>query len=87
MVGKKELIGDVDNVTSYTMLHNSRNILRKRLSGSSIVKVVRLINEEAKVYTRRYLKTMRESINPAFHALVVIDRVIIKIVEFKGILF
>lgn len=68
------------------MSHNSINILCKGLSGLSIIKRVRLIAEQVKGYTCRYLKMMREGINPVFHTWVIIKHVIIKVPELRSIL-
>ena len=80
-VGKNELIGDVNNVASYAVPHDSANVLRRRSSGSSIIERARLICEKGKGHACRYLKTMGEDINPAFHARVVIERVAVKVAE------
>lgn len=85
MVGKKKLVGNVNNVASYIVAHNSPNVPHKRPSGSSVVKRVRFIGEKAKHHTCRYFKTMRESINAVFHALVVIGRVAVEIAEFRNV--
>ena len=85
LVGKRKLVGDVDNVVSYTVPHNSTNVLRRGLSSLSIVKGVRLIGEKAKGHACRHLKTMRESINPVFHAWVVIERIAVKVAKFRGV--
>ena len=80
-VGKKELIGDVNDVTSYAMSHDSANVLHRRSSGSSIIERVCLIREEAKGHACRYLKAMREGINPALHARVIIERVAVEVAK------
>lgn len=85
MVGKKKLVGNVNNIAFYIVAHNSRNVLHKRPSGSSVVKEVRFIGEKAKHHACRYFKTMRENINAAFHALVVIGRVAVEIAEFRDV--
>lgn len=85
MAGKRELIGNVNNVTSYTMSHNSTNILHREPLGSSVVEGVCFISKKAKGHTCRYLKTIGESINSTFHAWVVIERVVIEVAEFKNV--
>lgn len=85
MIGKKQLIGNIDNIASYTIPHNSTNILHRGLLSSSFIKRVCLIGEEVKSHACMYLKTMRESINPAFHARVIIECVTVKIAELKGV--
>ena len=57
-VGKRQLIGDVDDVGSYTVLHNSTYVLRRGPPGSSVVENICLIGEEAKGHARRDLETM-----------------------------
>ena len=85
MVGKRQLIGNINNVVSYTMSHNSTNVLRKGPSSLSIVESICLIGEEAKGHPCNYLKTMGKSINPVFHAWVVIEHVAVKIAELRGV--
>ncbi len=87
MIGKIHLIGNVNNVVSYIVPHNNTNILRKRPSGLSVVKRVYFIGKEAKGHAYRYLKTMGESINLAFHTCVVIESIADKIAEFRGVPF
>ena len=77
-IGKRELIDDFDDVVSYTVLHNSANVLCGWSSSLNVIERVYLIREEAKGNARRYLKTMGEGINPAFHARVVIERVTVE---------
>lgn len=81
------LIGDLDDVTPYTVLHNGTNVLRKRPSGSSVVKGVCPISEKVKDYAHRYFKMMKEYINPVFHTWVVIENVAVKVAEFKDVPF
>lgn len=59
MVGKKQLIGDVNNIALYAVLHYSADISRKSLAGSRVINRVILISEETKNYSCRYLKTMK----------------------------
>ena len=80
-VGKRELIGDVNNIVSYAVSHDSTNVLRRRSSGSSIIERVCLIHEEAKGHACRYFKTMGEGINPALHAPVIIERIAVEVAE------
>lgn len=87
MVGKKELIGDVDNIAPYTIPHNNTNLLYRGLLSSSIIKRVDFISKEAKGYAYRYLKIMGESINPVFHIQGIMEYVTIKGAELKGIAF
>ena len=85
LVGKRKLVGDVDNIASYTILHNSMNLLRRGPLGSSVVNEVCFIGEEAKGHACRYFKTMEESINPAFYAWVIIECVAVDVAKFRGI--
>ena len=87
MVGKRQLIGNIDNIASYTVLHDSADVLRRGLLGPNIIKRVSLIHEETKNYAHRHLKTMGEDINLAFHARVVIERVAIEVAELGCVLF
>lgn len=48
MVGKRELIGNVNNVSSYTMSYDGANVLHRGMLGSSVIEKVCLIREEAK---------------------------------------
>lgn len=86
-MGKRELIGDVDNITSYSVLHNSTNVLCRGLPGLSVGENVRLIGEQAKSHVHRYLKMISEGVNPAFHAWVIIERVMVEVAELKDVSF
>lgn len=57
-IGKKQLISIDNNIATYTMLHNSTNVLCKGPSGSSVVKGVCLIDKKAKRHICRYFKIM-----------------------------
>lgn len=85
MVGKKKLVNNVNNIASYTVLYNSANILCRGPSGSSVIKRVRLICEETKGHACRYLKTMKESINLAFHAKVIVEGMAVEVAELKDV--
>lgn len=85
MVGKKDLIDNINNIAPYIVLHKDRNVLRRGPSSSSIVKKIGLIVEKAKDHACKYLKTMEECINLVFHAWVVIKCVAIEVAELKGI--
>lgn len=87
MIGKRQLIVNVDNVTPYTVTHNSTNVPYRGQPGSSVVKGVCFIGEKVKSHVRRYLKTIEKSINPAFHAWVVIESVVVKVAKFKVVPF
>lgn len=67
------------------MLYNSINILNKRPSGLSFIEKIRLIDEKVKGYASRYFKTIEESINPVFYAWVIIECVVVKVAEFRGV--
>lgn len=84
-VGIKKLICYVDNISSYTMLHNSTNVLCRGTLRLSVIKGIRLIDKESKGHACRYFKAMGESINLVFYAWVVIERVVVKISEFRGV--
>lgn len=87
MVGKRQLIDDVNDVASYTVLHNSTHVLRRGPLVLSVVEGIGLIGKKAKSYARRYFKTMGKNINQAFHAWVVIERVAVKVAELRGVPF
>ena len=80
-VGKRELIGDVNNVASYAVPHDSANVLRRRSLGLSIIERVRLICKETKGHACGYRRTMGEGINPALYARVVIECVAVKVAK------
>ena len=69
------------------MPHNSTNILRRGPLGSNVVERVYLIGKEVKGHACRYLETMGESINSAFHTWVVIERIAVEIAESRGVPF
>lgn len=77
------MIGDVNDVASYTVSHDSADVLCRGSSGPSVIKSVSLIRKETKGHARRYLKTTGEGINLAFHAQVVIEHVAIEVAELK----
>lgn len=83
MVGKRQLISEVDNVASYSLSYNNTNIPRRGSSGSSVVERVCLIGKQTKSHARRVFKTMGEGINSALHAWVVIERVAVKVAELR----
>lgn len=86
MVGKRQLIGNVNDIISYTVSYNSTHVLCRWSSGLSIVKCVSLIGKEPKGHAHRNLKIMGKSINLAFHAGVIIERVAVKVAELRGVL-
>ena len=81
MLGKKELISNVNIIRSYTVSYNSMNVLRNGSLDSSVIERVCLICEKAKGHACRYLKTMGEGIDLAFHTWVVIERVAVEVAE------
>lgn len=85
MVGKKELICNIDDVAFYIVPHNSTNGLRQRLLGLGVVEEVSFINKKVKSYSCRHFKMMRESINRGLHARVVVERILVKVVELRSI--
>ncbi len=86
MVGERQLIGDVDDVASYAVSHNSADVLRRRSSSPSVIKSVGLIRKETEGHACRHLETMGESINPAFHTRVVIEYVAVEVAELGCVL-
>lgn len=53
--------------------------------GSNIIERIGLIGKEVKSYACKDLNMMGESINPAFHAQVVVKRISIKVLELRGV--
>lgn len=80
------MISDIDDVASYTVLHNGTNVLRRGLSSSSIIEKVGFIGEKAKDHTYRYFKIIGECINPALYAWIIIERVTVEIAGFRDVL-
>lgn len=81
MVGKRKLIGNVNNVAFSTILHDGIKVLRRRLSGSSLIERIYLICEEAKGHACRYFKTIEEGINPALYTWVIIECIAVEVIE------
>lgn len=79
MIGKGELIGHVNNIASYAVLHDSANILYRGSSDLSIIQKVCLIRKKAKDYACRYFKTIGEGVNLALYVWVVIEHVMVKV--------
>lgn len=51
----------------------------------SVVKGVRLVGHEAKGNARQYFEAMRDSVDPALHAWVVVEDIVVKVVELKNV--
>lgn len=81
MVGKRQLISDVNNIVSYTVSHDNADVLRKGSAGRSVIEKVSLIHEEVKGHACRHFKTMGEGINLALHAWVIIEHVVVEVAE------
>ena len=75
------MIGDINNVASYTMSNDSADVLCRGLSSPSVIERVSLICEETKDHARRYFKIMGEGVNPVFYAQIVIEHVTVGVVE------
>lgn len=69
------------------MLHNSANILGRRLSSTRIVEGVRLVNQEIKGNARRYLEVIKKGVVPVLTARVVVEGIAVEITEVRGIPF
>lgn len=52
----------------------------------SIINGVTFISEEVKGHTCRYLEIMEECINPALHAWIVIEHVVVEVTELRDVL-
>lgn len=85
MVGKKELISNINNITSYAVLYFSVDVLCKGLSGSSVIKRVSFISKKTKSHAHRYIKTMKKGINLVFHAQVVIKYIAVKVTKLGSV--
>ena len=77
----------VNDVVSYIVSYNSTNVLPRGSLGSSVVDKVCFIGQKIKSNACRYFETMKESINPAFYAGVIIEYVAVEITELKDVLF
>lgn len=69
---KGKLICDIDNIASYVIAHDSANVLGGTLSSIWFVKKVCLIGPAVKGNTCLYFETMREGVDPALNAQVVV---------------
>lgn len=69
------------------MLYDSANVLGGGLSSTSVVKKLYLIGQETKYNAHRYFEVMREGINPAFHAWVVVKGIAVEIAELRDVPF
>lgn len=87
MIGKRKLIGNVDDVLSYAVLHNSANILGRRLSNTSVVKRVCFVSQEAKDNAYQYFQMMEESVDSAIHTQVIVEGIAVKVTELRGVSF
>lgn len=67
------------------MLYGSSNILGGGLLSTSVVKRVRFIGQETKDNAHQYFKAVRDGIDPAFYAQVVIKGIMVKIAELKDL--
>ena len=79
------MIGNVNNVPSYTVLHNRSNVLCIRLSGFRVVKRICLMGKVVKGYICRYFKLMEEFIYSILDAWVVDKGITVKVVKLRGI--
>lgn len=66
-ISKWKLIGDVNNIATYLIMHDCPHILGGGTLGLSIVKTVYLIYQKAKGNTCWYLKAIGKRINPILH--------------------
>ncbi len=82
MVGNIELIGNINNISSYIVLRNGINVWCKGLLRLTIIMKECLIGEKVKGYAYRYLKIMKECINPTLYAWVVVKGITVKVPKF-----
>lgn len=85
MVGEKQLIGNINNVVSYTVLHDSADVLRRKSLGPSIIEKVSFIRDKTKDHACRYFKTMGKGVNLVFYIRVVIERIAVKVAKLECI--
>ena len=86
MIGKRKLIGNINDIAPYTVLHNSMNVLRRGLTSLNVVEEVCFIGEETKSNACSSFEIMRESINPALHISVIIECVTVKVAKLRSVL-
>lgn len=71
-MNKKKFISDIENVTSYKILHNTMDVLGRKLSRINIIKKVNFITQKVKRNACWYLKTMKTCINLNFYSQIII---------------
>lgn len=86
-ISKKELVGYVNNVVAYVVLHDSLYVLGWRTTSPSILKQVSPICQKAESHACRHLETRRECVDPALHCRIVIEGVAVKVTELRGVSF
>lgn len=84
-ISEGKLIRDVDDNASDIVLHDSSNVLGGGSSSMSVVEGVHLIGQEAKGSTRRYFEVVRESVNLALYAQVVVEGIAVEIAELRSV--
>lgn len=67
------------------MPYDSANILSGGSSSMSVVERVYLVGQEAKGDARWHFEAMGESIDPAFHARVVVDGIAIEVAKLRSV--
>lgn len=84
MIDKNMLIGDINNFSSYLILHNSINILDKKLLSINIIEEICLISWEDKNNTYWHLKILEKNVNLAFYIQIIIEGIGFEIVKLKA---
>lgn len=84
---QKKQMDNVDNVILYVILYNKTNIRCSKMFDPSVDKIICFMGDEAKNHIYRYLKTITEYNNIVFYIRIIVKYVIVKIVEFRDVLF
>lgn len=86
LIGKRKLIGNIDNITSYVILHDSANVLGTRLLNTNISEGLHLIDQKTKDNACWYLKVMHKGVNLALYTRVVVQVIAVKVVKLRDVL-
>lgn len=83
--GKGKLICNVNNITSYTMPHDSTNVLSGGSLSTSVVERVCLVGQEVKGNACQHFEAIKKGINPAFHTRVVVEGIMVEIAKLRDV--
>ena len=87
MVGKRQLICNINNIAAYAVLNDGTYILGWWPTRSRVVERISFVSWEAQGNAGWYLETVRKRVDPAFHAWVIVQGVPVEVAEFRRILF